>query len=479
MIGKKFYITTAIDYVNANPHMGHAFEKTLADAISRWRRLKGDEVFFLTGVDENAQKNVQAAEKAGIPIKKFIDKNSSLFLELCERLNLSNDDFIRTSSKDHAIVVQKIIKKILDKGDIYKGVYEGLYCVQCESYYTEKELIDGKCPEHNITPELRKEEAYFFKLSKYKDELLKIIPEYVTPKTSANEVLTRINEKGLNDICISRKGAKWGIDFPNDRDYKIWVWVDALINYISGLKDKEKEYWPADVHVVGKGINWFHSVIWPAILLSAEYKLPKKLVVHGYLNIKGKKMSKSLGNVIDPLKLLKKYPADSVRYSLLKNPIFHDSDYSEEILVSRHNNELADKLGNLVSRVSALIEKYGLEKYENELLKNLRLKEIEESFEKYESDKALNLIFEFIDKCNEYVQEKKPWETKDAKVLYELADSIKAIAILLWPFMPSTSEKIAEQFNFKIKKNSFDEIEKPLKVGKIKKGEILFNKIEN
>lgn len=474
MAKKKFYITTAIDYVNAEPHIGHAFEKTLADAIARWHKLKEEDVFFLTGVDENAQKNVQAAEKAGINVREFVDKNTGFFLKLCKELNIGYDDFIRTSAGDHGVIVQKIVKRIIDKGDIYKGVYEGLYCVGCETYYTERDLVDGKCPEHNKEPEPRKEEAYFFKLSKYKKELLKIIPGYIIPESRKNEIIARVKEE-LNDICVSRKGAKWGIGFPNDKDYKVWVWIDALINYISGLKDKEKKYWPADVHVIGKGINWFHSVIWPSILLSAGYKLPKKLLVHGYLTLGGGKISKSLGNVIDPLELLGKYSADSVRYSLLKCSVFEDSDYSEEILISRNNNELANKLGNLISRVAALTEKYGIQKCENKLLKKLKLKEIEKLIENYELDKALNLIFEFIDKCNEYVQEKKPWETHDKKVLYELADSIKAIAILLWPFIPSTSEKIAEQFGFKI---DYKEIDKPLRVGKIKKSEILFKKID-
>lgn len=470
----KFYITTAIDYINARPHAGHAFEKTLADAIARWRRLKGDDVFFLTGVDENAQKNVQAAEKAGVPVNEFIDRNVTFFLELCKKLNISYSNFIRTTAKNHAIVVKKILEKIIRKGDIYKSEYSGLYCTGCETYYTEKDLINGKCPEHSTVPELRKEEAYFFKLSKYESQLLKIIPKYVVPKSRAKEILTRIKGDGLNDVCISRKGARWGIDFPNDKGYKVWVWVDALINYVSGLKEKEKKYWPADVHVIGKGINWFHSVIWPAILLSAEYKLPEKLLVHGYLNIGGKKMSKSLGNTLDPLKLLEKYTSDSIRYSLLRNSVFDDSDYSEDLLIERHNNELANKLGNLVSRVTGLAEKYGAEKTENKLLKKFKLKEIEKHIENYKFDKALNEIFSFIDTCNEYVQKNKIWETKNKKQIYELLDSIKTIAIFLWPFIPETSEKIAKNLGFDIK---FENITKPLKVKKIKKEDILFKKI--
>ena len=457
---KKFYITTAIDYVNAKPHIGHAFEKTLADAIARWNRAQGKEVFFLTGVDENAQKNVLAAEKAGIGVKEFIDRNTDFFLELCKKLNISYDDFIRTSAKEHSVVVKKIIKKIIDKGDIYKKNYEGFYCTGCEEYKTEKDLVNGRCPEHNKEPEFRKEEAYFFRLSKYQDKLLKIIPKYVIPESRKNEILKRVSE-GLNDLCVTRKNAEWGIDFPNGKNFKVYVWVDALINYISGLKNKEEKYWPAELHIIGKGINWFHSVIWPALLLSAGYKLPEKLLVHGYLNFQGRKISKSLGNTIDPLELLEKYSADSIRYSLLRCSIFEDSDFSEEILIQRNNDELADKLGNLVSRVSALIEKNGIEKTENKLLKKLNEKKINKLMENYEVDKALNEIFAFVDVCNEYVQEKKPWETKNKKVLFELKEAILKIVELLWPFIPSSSEKIKKQFSKE----------------KIKKEGVLFEKI--
>lgn len=469
---KKFYITTAIDYVNAKPHIGHAFEKVLADALARWKRLSGKKVFFMTGVDENAQKNVQAAENAGIAVKKFIDKNTGFFLELVKGLNISHDKFIRTSAREHGKVVQKILRKIIEKGDIYKGKYEGYYCVGCEEFKTRKELSNGKCPEHLVEPELRQEEGYFFKLSKYEDKLLKIIPKYVVPNSRRNEALSRV-KAGLNDIFVSRKGVEWGVSFPEDENFKVWVWIDALINYVSGAEKS----WPADVHVIGKGINWFHSVIWPSILMSSGYELPKKLLVHGYLNTKGEKISKSIGNVIDPIELLEKYGSDSLRYSLIRCSVFEDSDYSEELLINRHNNELADKLGNLVSRVSALAERHGIEKTENKLLKKLNLKKIEKLFENYEFDKALNEIFAFIDICNEYVQKTQPWkeECKDRKkILYELAGSIKAIAILLWPFLPTATEKIAGQFGFKIK---YEDINKPLTVKKIKKSEILFKKL--
>jgi methionyl-tRNA synthetase len=454
---KKFYITTAIDYVNARPHIGHAFEKVLADALARWKKSKGEKVWYLTGTDENAQKNSQVAKEKGEDAQKFVDKNSKVFIELCEKLNVSNDDFIRTTEKRHVKVAQEIFQKVYDKGEIYQGKYEGYYCLGCESFITEKELVDGKCPEHNKKPEWFSEEAYFFKLSKYQDKLIKFVEKYVVPKSKKNEILSRLKNDKLRDLCVSRTNLDWGIDSPIDKKFKIYVWFDALINYISGADGN----WPADVHVIGKGINWFHSVIWPAMLMSADYKLPKTLLVHGYLNIKGKKMSKSLGNVIDPIKLIEKYGSDSVRYSLLKCSVFDDSDYSEEILIERHNNELANKLGNLVSRVSGLIEKNGTEKTEVKLLKKLNEKKIDSYFEKYEFDKALSEIFAFIDNCNEYVQHKKPWETKDKKVLYELKESILKISELLIPFIPESAEKISKQF----------------KVKNIKKGKILFTKI--
>ncbi len=469
---KAFYVTTAIDYVNASPHIGHAFEKVLVDAISRWKKLKGKEVRFLTGTDENAQKNVQAAKDAGVDVKDFVDKNSKLFIKLCEVLNINYDEFIRTTQQKHNRKSQEIFKKVYDKGDIYKGKYEGYYCQGCEAFLTEKDLVDGKCPEHYKEPEWFSQETYFFKLSNYKDKVLKFIQDYIIPEERKNEIISRLESEELKDLSVSRINLDWGIDVPIDKNHKIYVWFDALINYLSGADGE----WPADLHVIGKGINWFHSVIWPAMLMSAEIELPKKLLVHGYLNLKGEKMSKSKGNVIDPLKLAEKYKSDSIRHSLLRCSVFEDSDYSEQILIERHNTELANKFGNLVSRVTSLAEKYGIEKNDNKLIKKLKLEEIEKLMEGYELDKALNLIFEFIDVCNEYVQEKKPWKTEDKKVLYELADSIKAIAIFLFPFIPETSEKIARHFGFEIK---FENIKKQLKEKQIKKSEILFEKIKN
>ncbi len=454
---KKFYVTTAIDYVNAKPHIGHAFEKVLADALIRWHKLKGEETWFLTGTDENAQKNVQAAKEAKIPTKKFVGQNAKMFVDLCKKLDVKYDRFIRTTEEEHVKKSQEIFKEVYDRGEIYKGKYEGYYCSGCEGFKTDRDLVDGKCVEHDKEPEWMSEEAYFFKLSKYKDRILKFAESYIVPDSKKNEIVSRLKIEGLKDLCVSRTNLDWGIDSPIDPKFKIYVWFDALINYVSGSEGN----WPADVHIVGKGINWFHSVIWPAMLMSAGYDLPKKLLVHGYLNVGGKKMSKSLGNVIDPVELVKKYGSDSLRYSLLRCSVFEDSDYSEEILVERHNNELADKLGNLVSRVSTLAEKYGIEKKENVLLKKLKEKQIEEYFEKFEFDKALNLVFEFLDNCNEYVQEKKPWETKDKQVLFELVESIRKVNSYLEIYIPRTAKKI----------------EKIFKTDKIKKSEILFKKI--
>lgn len=467
----KFYITTAIDYVNAAPHIGHAFEKVLADTLARWHRLQNEKVFFLTGTDENAQKNAQAAKEKGVPTKDFVDTNSDLFKELCKKLNISYDRFIRTTEAEHIKLSQELFKKAFDNGDIYKGKYEGFYCAGCESFKTEKDLIDGKCPEHNAAPKFMSEEAYFFKLSKYKPEIIKFVETYIVPESKKNEILSRLKEEDLKDLSVTRLNLDWGIDCPIDEKHKIYVWFDALINYISGSNGN----WPADVHIIGKGINWFHSVIWPAMLLSTKQELPKKLLVHGYLNLGGAKISKSLGNTINPTELIEKFGADSLRYALLRCSVFDDSDFSEQILIERHNNELANKLGNLVSRVAALAEKYDLEKTE---IKNLSSKEtqkkVSEHFEKFELDKALNEIFSFIDKCNEFIQNKKPWETKDKKVLYELANAIKDFTILLSPFIPETAEKIAKTFGFKI---SLSELEKSLKISKIQKPEVLFKKI--
>jgi methionyl-tRNA synthetase len=468
----KFYITTTIPYANAPPHIGHALEFIQADVLARWNKLNGKGVFFLTGTDEHGSKNYKTALEGGMTPKKFVDKNSSFFKELTSKLNISNNNFIRTSDKKkHWPGVFDIWKKLEKKGDIYKKKYVGKYCSGCERYVTEKELVNGRCVNHpNIEIEKISEENYFFKLSKYSKEIIELVKKdelKIFPEQWKNDFLGLVKE-GLQDVSFSRdiKYLPWGIPVPGDDKQVMYVWCDALSNYLTGIgypNKKFEKFWPADVHVVGKDMLRFHAGIWPGMLLSAGLELPKEIIVHGFLTVNGKKMSKSIGNTVSPLELLKKYPADSMRYFLMRAiPFGDDGNFSEKDLIERHNNELADKLGNLVSRVASLIERIGVEKNENKLIKKFNINKIEKLFENYEFDKVLNEIFGFIDTCNEYVQSKKLWETKDKKSLYELKESILKIAELLWPFIPESSEKIKKQFSAE----------------KIKKGEILFKKIK-
>lgn len=472
----KFYITTAIDYVNAEPHLGHAYEKICADVIARGHRLNGDKVWFLTGTDENAQKNVQAAKEANKPVKEFVDENSKKFIELCKKLNISNDDFIRTTEERHVKTAQKIFNDIFKKKEIYKSKYNGLYCNGCEAFLTEKDLVDGKCVEHNKKPELIEEEAYFFKMSKYTDRIKKLLNKkgFIIPDYRRVEILNRVESEGLKDLCISRYKVDWGIDVPFDKEHKIYVWLDALVNYYSG----SKKYWPADVHVIGKGINWFHSVIWPSILISACLKLPKTILVHGYINIEGKKMSKSLGVVVDPFKLTDKYSADALRYYLIREiPFGEDGDFSEEALKQRINGELVNDLGNLLNRAIALAVKFkGKITGKGEI--KLELKKIKEHMKNFELHKAIEEIFNHIRKVNKYVNDMEPWKLKDKElgnVLYNSLENLRMIAILLQPFIPETSEKINIQLGVKEGKLK-DCIYKKFN-GKVKKGEYLFRKV--
>lgn len=494
MSKKRFYITTAIDYVNAKPHCGHLYEKVIADALARWHRLLGEDVFFLTGTDDNASKNEEAAEKAGIPVRDFVDKNAKFFIELCKKANLSNDDFIRTVEERHVKVAQELFKKAYDDGDIYKGKYEGLYCKGCEAFYTEKDLVDGVCPEHKTKPEHIKEESYFFKLSKYKEKILGLIKKgLITPKQWSNEIQSRLEREDIKDISVSRIGKTWGIKTPIDKNHSIYVWFDALINYYSATRVKGKEkYWPADVHFIGKGINWFHSVIWPGMLFSLKIEQPKNVVVHGYLTFEGQKMSKSLGNVIDPIYLIESYGVDQVRYYLMREiPAGSDGDVSEKAIVERSNADLANALGNLLQRVCVLIEKNfdgeipkpgKFEKIDEELIKKSEIFEhVNKHMQDFEWNKALECVWEFIQFCNKYVNDTEPWKVKDKKrlgtILYNVVESLRIISLLTYSFIPESSEKIARQIRQEItsfKKIKFSKTTK----GKIKKPEILFKKLE-
>ncbi|MCA9485780.1 MAG: methionine--tRNA ligase [Nanoarchaeota archaeon] len=485
MVKEKFYVTTAIDYVNAEPHIGHAYQKIVADVLARWHKLLGKDVLFVTGTDEHGLKIQRSAEKAGKKPKEFVDEVSEKFKEAWKVLNIEYDRFIRTTDKDHYAIVKEIIEKVNEKGDIYKGNYEGLYCVGCEAYYTEKDAPDFVCPVHKAPLETIKEESYFFKLSAYQDFLLELYdknPEFVLPAKSRNEVRNRVKE-GLKDLSISRTSFDWGVPFPLDEKHVTYVWFDALLNYYTATREKGREgFWPADVHLLGVDNTWFHAVYWPAMLKSAGLPLPKTVFNHGFLTFNGQKISKSLGNAISPKTLVEKYGADSVRYFSCRQFPFalgEGGDFDENALVDRHNNELANKFGNLVSRVSALAEKYGLEKSEGEFLKlfdNVDLENIKEKMENFELDKALNFIFEKIDVCNTKIQTDKPWEVEEGrrKVLYELANGIKDFTILLSSFMPETCAKVSERFGFGL---TLEDLEKDLEIKEIKKGEILFGKI--
>ncbi|OGD30236.1 methionine--tRNA ligase [Candidatus Azambacteria bacterium RIFCSPHIGHO2_02_46_12] len=474
----KFYITTSIAYVNALPHIGYALELAQADVLARWKRLKGDDVFFLTGTDEHGRKIVEAAEKAGKPVGEFVDETAAKFKELAGALNISNNDFVRTTDqKRHWPAVEKMWRKLVNKGDIYKANYKGLYCVGHEAFMKSSELKDGKCPIHFKEPETIEEENYFFRLSRYASELESIIltEEFkIVPAGRKNEILSFIAE-GVEDVSFSRpsKDLSWGIPVPDDPTHTIYVWSDALVNYISLLgyaEDGEnfQKYWPADVHIIGKDILRFHALIWLAMLLSAGLPLPKNLFVHGFITSGGQKMSKTLGNVIDPFEVIKKYGADAARYYLLREiPPTEDGDFTFEKFEERYNADLANGLGNLVARVLTLAEKRTAKK---ELKISADVREIiDRAWENYEKhlaemkfNEALETIWRLIGFCDEYVDKEKPWELlKQGKekefdqAMLNLLTSLAHIAWLLEPFMPKTADKIFEQLG--IEKTAKDE----------------------
>ncbi|MEK6879232.1 MAG: methionine--tRNA ligase, partial [Nanoarchaeota archaeon] len=381
-----FQISTAIDYPSGRFHLGHAYEKICTDVLARWNRLKGFNVHFSTGTDCHGLKIQRAAEKAGKTSEEFVREISAGFKELSKALNISYDDFIMTIEKRHKKVVTDILERLEKNGDVYKGTYEGLYCVDCETYYTEKDSINGFCPIHKTKLEKLKEKSYFFKLSKYQEQIIKVIKEkdLIWPEKKKNEILSRLKES-LNDLSISREKVKWGIPLPFDNNMTVFVWVDALINYLTTVdypNKKFKDFWPA-FHVIGSDIVWHHTAIWFSILSSLKIELPK-VIVHGFINLEGEKLSKARGIVIDPIDLINKYSPDSLRYFLLRKiPFGNDGNFSEEVLRDAHNNELADKLGNLVSRVAGLIEKNGFEKPENKIHLEQRVKK---SIEKREAE---------------------------------------------------------------------------------------------
>ena len=461
----RYYITTAIPYVNAKPHLGFVLEIIQTDTYKRFLELREDEVYFVTGTDENSLKNVISAREKNISPQELVDQNSQYFQDLKELFNLSNDDFIRTTEERHKKGVVKLWKKVFDSGDIYKKEYEGLYCVGCEAFYKPEELINGLCPEHKTKPELIKEENYFFKLSNYQKELEEMIVSgrlKIIPEKRENEVLSFIRQ-GLEDFSISRsrKRAKnWGISVPNDDSQIIYVWFDALINYITalGFYNEESElfntWWNKSdkiIHFIGKGITRFHAIYWPAMLLSAKLRLPTTIFAHGYLSINGQKISKSLGKTIDPFEVSKKYDSDIIRYFLLREiSPFEDGDFSESRLKERYNSDLAQGIGNLVSRILALGEQYGKQIMIQSSISDLITKywdDYNRQMEEFHFNDSLVTIWNLISYCDKYISDRKPWEKMDdekefQKILGELIYILGNIALMLSSVMPKTSEKI-------------------------------------